>query len=574
MLSGKEGIFRKNLLGKRVDYSGRSVITVGPTLKLNECGVPLYIAVKMFTPFVIGKLIEEGIVYNPKQAEKLIKEEDPLALVYLQEAVKDKYVLLNRAPTLHRLSIEAFKIKLMPGKTIRLHPLVCPSFNADFDGDQMAIHLPISEQAQEEARELIAADKNILVPASGEPTITHSQDMVLGMYYLTNDEDASEAITGRFATMDGVMHSFHSGNVDIKDRVSLMRDGDVIETTVGRVLFNTILPEELRFVNKTLTKKDLKKTLSLIFDVCGRQATVDAADAIKDLGFRYATQSSTSINVTDMIVPEEKDELIKTGEDQANEIYNYFYKGFLSENEKHRLIINTWNNIKNKIEGHIKEVIGPGNDMYTMTNSGARGSISNTTQISGMKGLVLNQLGEIIELPIKRTYAEGLTPIEYFITAHGGRKGKADTALRTAESGYLTRKLCDSSQEVIVRQEDCGTHQSLIISRDEYSDNAWDEQLYGRVVAQDVTDERGTVLVAANESVDKQSLEAINNANVDTIHIRSPLTCHSVSGVCQKCYGYDLSTRSMVQVGTPVGIIAAQSIGEPATQLTLNTFHA
>jgi DNA-directed RNA polymerase subunit beta' len=326
MLSGKEGIFRKNLLGKRVDYSGRSVITVGPTLKLNECGVPLYIAVKMFTPFVIGKLIEEGIVYNPKQAEKLIKEEDPLALVYLQEAVKDKYVLLNRAPTLHRLSIEAFKIKLMPGKTIRLHPLVCPSFNADFDGDQMAIHLPISDQAQEEARELIAADKNILVPASGEPTITHSQDMVLGMYYLTNDEDSTEDIMGRFATMDAIIASFYSGNLTIKDRISLMRNGDIITTTVGRVLFNNILPEELRFVNKTLTKKDLKKTLSLIFDVCGRQATVDAADAIKDLGFFYATQSSTSINVTDMIVPHEKDELIKTGEEQANAIYNYFYK--------------------------------------------------------------------------------------------------------------------------------------------------------------------------------------------------------------------------------------------------------
>lgn len=574
MLSGKEGIFRKNLLGKRVDYSGRSVITVGPKLKLNECGIPLYIAVKMFTPFVIGKLIEEKIAYNPKQAEKLIKEEDPLALIYLQEAVKDKYVLLNRAPTLHRLSIEAFKIKLMPGKTIRLHPLVCPSFNADFDGDQMAIHLPISEQAQEEARELIAADKNILVPASGEPTITHSQDMVLGMYYLTNDEDASKEVTGRFSSIDHALEAFKRGDVDVKDTVNLLWDGDVLTTTIGRVLFNSILPKEMRFIDKTLTKKDLKRILSQIFDECGRQETVDAADAIKDLGFSYATNSSTTINVTDMIVPTEKEELIKTGEEAANTIYNFFYKGFLSENEKHRLIINTWNTIKGKIENHIREVISSGNDMHTMTTSGARWSISNTTQISGMKGLVLNQLGEIIELPIKKTYAEWLTPIEYFITAHGGRKGKADTALRTAESGYLTRKLCDSSQEVIIREEDCGTDGYIIISRDEYSDNAWDEQIYGRTVAHDVTDDHGNIIVKANDTVNKEMLKTINTAKIQSINVRSAITCHTVSGVCQKCYGYDLSRRDMVEMGTPVGIIAAQSIGEPATQLTLNTFHA
>ncbi len=302
------------------------MITVGPDLKLNECGVPLYIAVKMFTPFVIGKLIQEKIAYNPKQAEKLIKEEDPLALVYLQEAVKDKYVLLNRAPTLHRLSIEAFKIKLMPGKTIRLHPLVCPSFNADFDGDQMAIHLPISEEAQEEARELIAADKNILVPASGEPTITHSQDMVLGMYYLTNDEDITEGTMGIFRTLNDALTALKAGNLTIKDRIKLVRDGDVIDTTMGRVLFNSVLPEKLRFINKTLTKKDLKKILSRTFDECGREETVHVADAIKDLGFRYATVSSTSINVTDMIIPDEKEELIKKGEEHANEIYSYFYK--------------------------------------------------------------------------------------------------------------------------------------------------------------------------------------------------------------------------------------------------------
>ncbi|NOZ43727.1 MAG: hypothetical protein GXP45_00880 [bacterium] len=369
MLSGKEGIFRKNLLGKRVDYSGRSIITVGPDLKLNECGLPLYIAVKMFTPFIIGKLIEKKIVYTPKQAEKLIKEESPLALKFLEEVIKDKYVLLNRAPTLHRLSIEAFKIRLMPGKTIRLHPLVCPSFNADFDGDQMAVHLPISEEAQEEARTLIAADKNILKPGSGDPTIAQNQDTVLGSYFLTSffdprypDYDSEEEwknktpIVGYFKSMDAVLEAYDNQDLSVKDKITLIHDEEALTTTVGRVIFNNILPEGLRFINETFDKKTLKQILSTVFDEFGMVATVQVADDIKNLGFKYATLAGISINIIDMHVPQEKEDLLKLGDERANEVYKYYYKGFFSEVEKRRLIQIIWTEIKEEVEDHMKEI--------------------------------------------------------------------------------------------------------------------------------------------------------------------------------------------------------------------------
>ncbi len=588
MLSGKEWVFRKNLLGKRVDYSGRSVITVWPDLKLNECGIPLYIAVKMFAPFIIGKLIEKKVAYTPKQAEKLIKDEDPIALKYLQEVIKDRYVLLNRAPTLHRLSIEAFKVKLMPGKTIRLHPLVCPSFNADFDGDQMAVHLPISEQAQTEARDLIAADKNILVPASWEPTITHSQDMVLGIYYLTDAYDSrypeyntpeerqnNVPLKWYFSSIEEVLSKYNSSDLGIKDKIILTWKGEHMQTTVGRVIFNTILPEQLQFLNQQFGKKHLKKLLSKIFDECGMEETVKVADAIKNLWFKYSTISSTTINVIDMKVPKEKEELLQQGDKRANKVYTFYYRWFLSEEEKHRLVIGVRNDVKSKIEDHVKEIVKHWDSMFAMVDSWARWSASHTTQLSGMKWLVLNQLGEIIELPIKTSYVEGLNPIEYFITAHGGRKGKADTALRTAESGYLTRKLCDASQEVIIREEDCNSTDYIIVSRQEAQMNgeSLEDALYGRIVAEDVADENGTIIVREWEAIDKDSVKMIEESDIEFVKIRTPLTCQTISWVCQKCYGYDLATRSLVKIGTPIGILAAQSIGEPATQLTLNTFH-
>lgn len=588
MLSGKEWVFRKNLLGKRVDYSGRSIITVGPDLRLSECGLPIYIAVKMFTPFIIGKLIEKKIVYTPKQAEKLIKEENPIALKFLEEVIKDKYVLLNRAPTLHRLSIEAFRIKLMPGKTIRLHPLVCPAFNADFDWDQMAVHLPISDEAQKEARELIAADKNIIKPGSWEPTITHSQDMVLGIYYLTDffntkypdyntEEEWKEKIlpVARFASIEDAIHAFNNKQVTLKDKIVVVHNWEVLETTMWRVIFNTILPKDYPFVNRKLGNKDLKRLLSEIFDKYDMETTVQVADAIKDYWFRYSTIAATSINVLDMKVPKEKEDLLKTGDAKANEVLKYFYKGFLSEEEKHRLVVKIWTEVKKDVEKDLKSIIGAGNDLYTMIDSWARWSQTHLTQISGMKGLVVNPQGEIIELPIKSSFVEWLKPIEYFISAHSWRKGKADTALRTAESGYLTRKLCDASQEMIVREEDCGTEESVIYSRDEaeIKGEKFSSLIYWRILAEDALDENHNVVLKAGEMINKSALSLLDSSNVSMVRVRSPLTCHCISWVCQKCYGMDLATRNLVEIWVPIWVIAAQSIWEPSTQLTLDTFH-
>ena len=588
MLSGKEWVFRKNLLGKRVDYSGRSIITVGPDLRLSECGLPIYIAVKMFTPFIIGKLIEKKIVYTPKQAEKLIKEENPIALKFLEEVIKDKYVLLNRAPTLHRLSIEAFRIKLMPGKTIRLHPLVCPAFNADFDWDQMAVHLPISDEAQKEARELIAADKNIIKPGSWEPTITHSQDMVLGIYYLTDffntkypdyntEEEWKEKIlpVARFASIEDAIHAFNNKQVTLKDKIVVVHNWEVLETTMWRVIFNTILPKDYPFVNRKLGNKDLKRLLSEIFDKYDMETTVQVADAIKDYWFRYSTIAATSINVLDMKVPKEKEDLLKTGDAKANEVLKYFYKGFLSEEEKHRLVVKIWTEVKKDVEKDLKSIIGAGNDLYTMIDSWARWSQTHLTQISGMKGLVVNPQGEIIELPIKSSFVEWLKPIEYFISAHSWRKGKADTALRTAESGYLTRKLCDASQEMIVREEDCGTEESVIYSKDEaeIKGEKFSSLIYWRILAEDAEDENHNVVLKAGEMINKSALSLLESSNVSMVRVRSPLTCHCVSWVCQKCYGMDLATRNLVEIWVPIWVIAAQSIWEPSTQVTLDTFH-
>ncbi len=589
MLSGKEWIFRKNLLGKRVDYSGRSVITVWPGLKLDECGLPIYIAVKVFTPFIIGKLMEKKIVYTPKQAEKLIKDEDPIALKFLEDVIKDKYVLLNRAPTLHRLGIEAFKIKLFPWKTIRLHPLVCGSFNADFDWDQMAIHLPISDEAQKEAKELIASDKNVLKPASGDPTLSLSQDMVLGVYYLmdyfdtrrpevnTEEEWIKDVPTSaRFASMQDAYKAYENKEIHIKDKITILHNWEAIDTTVGRVIFNMKMPEGLAYINRNMKSKDIKQLLGQVFDEYGMPVTVRLSDDIKDLWFKYSTLAAVSINILDMKIPQDKTKILKEWDQQADEIYKLFYKGYLSEDEKHRLVIDVWTDIKKRVEACLKPIIGAGNNLYTMIDSAARGSQNNVTQICGMKWLVVNPQWEIIELPIKGSFAEWLTPIEYFIAAHSWRKWKADTALRTAESGYLTRKLCDASQEVIIREEDCGSEEYITYSK-ENAAASWDKfftQIYGRVLAQDVIDENWVKVLDAGIMLGKWEVALIEgNDAVHEVKVRSPITCHCASGVCQKCYGMDLSSRQLVQIWIPVGIIAAQSIWEPSTQLTLNTFH-
>ena len=575
MLSWKEGIFRKNLLWKRVDYSWRSVITVGPNLKLDECWLPLYIAIRIFTPFVISKLLKQKIAHTPKQAEKLIKEEDPRALKALQEVIKDKYVLLNRAPTLHRLGIQAFKIKLMPWKTIRIHPLVCPAFNADFDWDQMAVHLPLSDEAQRESRELIASDKNILKPASWEPIITHTQDMVLGAYYLTDDYGVSEEVKGIYGSLEEVRQEYFEWELDIKDKIKVKFDGEFIETSVGRVLFNLLLPEKLRFINEKVGKKQLKKILDQIYDIYGRETTVKVADEIKDWGFKFATLSAVTMNVFDLIVPPEKKELIKRWEEEVTKIHNLWYRGFLSDEEKHQLIVKVWSEIKAEIERLIKKYYKSGNDIFMLIDSWARGNWWQLTQLSGMKWLVASPSWEIIELPIKSSLIEWFSPIEYFISAHWARKGKADTALRTAESWYLTRRLVDASQEVIIREEDCWTTEGLLITRDEAKlrGEKFEDLLYWRVVLEDVKDKNGNVVIKAWTMIDKKVLRLIEDLQLDEIKVRSPLTCKTPSGVCQKCYGMDLATRQMVEIWTAVWVIASQSIGEPGTQLTMRTFH-
>lgn len=589
MLSGKEWVFRKNLLGKRVDYSGRSIITVGPDLRLNECGLPIYIAMKMFTPFIIGKLIEKNIAYTPKQAEKMIKDWDPITLRLLEEVIKWKYVLLNRAPTLHRLSIEAFKIKLMPWKTIRIHPLVCPAFNADFDWDQMAVHLPISEEAQKEAREIIAADKNILIPATWEPTISHSQDMVLGIYYITdffdprypdyNTEDEREEkapLKWYYADFDSVIKTFKNGDLEIKDKIVLVFDNWTIVTNVWRVIFNNVLPEDIRFVNNLVKSKDLKKLLSVIFDEYDMATTVEVADNVKDIWFECSTLAANSINILDMKVPVEKKDILQDGDEKANKIFNAYHKWFLSLEEKHRLVTALWAWTKEKVEWHLKNIVSSGNDLYSMIDSWARWSQSHMTQISGMKWLVVDSKWRIIEIPIKGSFVEGLKPIEYFLSANAWRKWKADTALRTAESGYLTRKLCDSSQEVIVRTEDCGTDWFVVYSKEEY-EVKWEsfyEVITGRILVEDVTDANNNVVMKAGDLITKHNINLLEDPTIREVKIRNSLVCKTVSWVCQKCYGMDLSTREVVKIWVPVWIIAAQSIWEPATQLTLNTFHA
>ncbi len=576
MLSGKEWIFRKNLLWKRVDYSWRSVITVWPWLKLDECGLPLYLAVKMFTPFIIGKLIERKIVHTPKQAEKLIKDEDPIALKILEEVIENKYVLLNRAPTLHRLSIQAFKIKLMPWKTIRIHPLVTPAFNADFDGDQMAVHLPLSDESQREAKELIAADKNVLKPASWDPVITHSQDMVIGIYHLTDDSHATETVLWRFGSIDQVMKHFKSSELHIRDRVELRVWDHHLETTVWRVILNSILPDKIPFINEKVTKKWLKRILDSIFDLYGREKLVEVADALKDLWFQYATQSWVTMNVFDLHVPKEKPEILHTASENVTKVHNLWFSWHISDDEKHRLIISLWSDAKTEIEQLVRTGYEPWNDIFSLIDSGARGTRWQMTQMAGMKWLVSSPSWEIIELPIKSSLLEWFTPIEYFISAHGARKWKADTALRTAESWYLTRRLVDASQEVVIREDDCGTDEFIIISRDEAKARwEWfDELLFGRTAAQDIVDGDWVLLVQKNQIISKKLLDIIVDADVDYIKVRSPLTCKTVSGVCKKCYGMDLALREEVVLGAPIWVIASQSIWEPGTQLTMRTFHS
>ena len=574
MLRGKRGRFRQNLLGKRVDYSGRSVIVVGPELQLNECGLPKKMALELFKPHVISKLIEEGYVHNVKNASKLISQNSPEVWDILERIIKVSYVLLNRAPTLHRLGIEAFQPKLVEGKSIRIHPLVCYAFNADFDGDQMAVHVPLSKSAVDEAKNIILASKNLLKPASGEPTVHPNYDIIYGCYYITSIKEDAKGKNKSFSSKNDTISAYQSDIIDLQALIKIRINDQMIDTTVGRILFNNLLPKELDFINEEITSKKLKKIVSQIYRAYGSTRTAKFVDDLKDLGFEYATISGLTIAIEDVIVPDSKHQLIKNGEKESEEIENQFTLGLITENEKKYKIIECWQNIRNQIEKTMISEYKFDNNIFQTVSSGARGSFAQVIQMGGMKGLVVNPAGEIITHPVKSSFKEGLDVYEYFISSHAARKGKSDTSLKTSDAGYLTRRLVDVAQDVVVSEEDCHTKKGMIIYNIEGEDfmQSFDKRILGRVSLKDVKI-ANKIVVKANEIIGEEAVESICKANLETIEVRSPIYCQTEWGICQKCYGRDLATGEIVKIGEAVGIIAAQAIGEPGTQLTMQTFH-
>ncbi len=574
MLKGKQGRFRQNLLGKRVDYSGRSVIVVGPQLRLHECGLPKYIMMELFKPFVISRLIKYELVFNVKSAEKMIRLGEKIVWDVLEEVIKGKCVLLNRAPTLHRLGIQAFYPRIVEGKAIQVHPLVCPAFNADFDGDQMAVHLPLSEAAQDEARNIILSSKNILKPSSGDPVIDPSQDIVLGCYFLTEIMDGLKGEGNMFFSLDDAIYAYNVGNIDLKAKIKIRMNGEMLETSVGRVFFNQILPEGVEFQNQVFRKKSLSKLLADIYTLHGTDQTAIVADAIKDIGFKYATISGVSISAFDLYGAEDKEKMVEKADIIVDHINNQFRQGLITNDERYEHTIKIWSRVKNDVMQQMVGRYKSGNDIFTQVDSGARGNWGQITQLSGMKGLVSSPSGKTIELPIRSNLKEGFTILEYFIATHGGRKGKSDTALKTAEAGYLTRRLVDSVQDIVVREEDCKTDKYRVISRVHSAKLGipFAKRIYGRFLAQDVVVD-GKVVVTKETLIDDAILHVIEESQVESVAVYSVMYCTTLGGICQKTYGFDLSANKIVKMGTPVGIMAAQSIGEPGTQLTMRTFH-
>ncbi|MEK7524589.1 MAG: DNA-directed RNA polymerase subunit beta' [Patescibacteria group bacterium] len=582
MLKGKQGRFRQNLLGKRVDYSGRSVIVVGPRLKLHQCGLPKTMALELFRPFVIGRLIRDGYAHNIKNAEKLIGANRKEVWDILEEVTKGHYVLLNRAPTLHRLGIQAFQPILVEGKAIQVHPLVCAAFNADFDGDQMAVHVPLSAQAQKEAKELLASNKNLLKPSAGEPTITATQDIILGCYYLTKIAKNRKGEGMIFADADEAIGAYRLGHVHLQAAVKARvpgLDGNLVmmETSVGRLIFNGLLPKELGFLNKAMGKKELTELTTRIYNECGEDTTARVADDIKTLGFKFATRSGLTVAANDMVVPKEKEKIIDEASEFIKKINNQYWKGLVTDEERYNHTIQVWSNAKSLITDCMVHAITEENDLYFMVSSGARGNWGQVTQLCGMKGLVANPAGRTIELPIKSNLKEGFTILEYFIATHGGRKGKSDTALKTAEAGYLTRRLVDAVQDIIVKENDCGSKEHVTIHRKDsqyYGGETFEKRIYGRVLAEPLIDKKtGEVIAKDGTEIDNVLFDYFAQNGIDDVTIRSIITCQTENGVCQRCYGRDLGSNKTCDTGTAVGIIAAQSIGEPGTQLTMRTFH-
>lgn len=588
MLKGKQGRFRQNLLGKRVDYSGRSVIVVGPELRLNQCGLPKKMALELFKPFIFHKLEERGAATTIKSAKRLVEKERPEVWDVLDEVIREHPVMLNRAPTLHRLGIQAFDPILVEGKAIRLHPLVCAAFNADFDGDQMAVHVPLSVEAQIECRVLMMAANNVLSPANGRPLSIPSQDMVLGCYWLTKDRDGARGEGKIFSSTEEVRIAYDSQEVEEQARVKVRIDGDMIDTTVGRVILSEVLPASMPFshVNQLMTKKELTKLVDRVYRQAGLHEVVVMLDQLKDLGFSYATKAGVSICIDNMHIPSRKKELIERAKGDVSQVHEQYSEGLITNGERYNKVIDIWAHVGEEVAiemmKEIKEGGGRGaaeglNPIFMMADSGARGSSQQIRQLGGMRGLMAKPSGEIIETPITANFREGLTVLQYFISTHGARKGLADTALKTANSGYLTRRLVDAAQDVIISEPDCFTTDGIIVSALVEGGEViqpLDERILGRLTAEDLLDPvTQEVIVKAHEELEEELCKTIVEAGIDHVKIRSVLTCQSRWGVCAKCYGRDLARGRLVEMGEPVGVIAAQSIGEPGTQLTMRTFH-
>ncbi len=586
-LRGKQGRFRQNLLGKRVDYSGRSVIVVGPNLKLHQCGLPKHMALELFRPFVISKLIVGGLAHNIRGANRMIDEPTPDVWAALEEVIKNKLVLLNRAPTLHRLGIQAFKPVLIEGNAIQVHPLVCPAYNADFDGDQMAVHVPLGAEAQKEAEELMWSVKNLTKPGSGEPIVNPTQDMVLGIYWLTKILPQAKGEASVFSSPNEAILVYEFGAVDLRAKIKVAvtdtpkyqsaagEGGGFFETSVGRLLFNSALPDDFSFINREIGKKDLGQIVSLLIARYGREALPVILDKIKNFGFKYATVSGVSWGMDDLVVPEEKKGIIDEALAQEKEVDRQYDDGLLTDEDRYKKVVEIWNGVMQRVNELVPKTLDSMGPVHTMVSSAARGTWAQIAQMAGMKGLVRNPAGRVIELPIISNYKEGLGVLEYFIATHGARKGTADTALKTSVAGHLTRRLVDVAQDMIVNVEDCKDSSGILVTRKDSDDygRGLANHVFGRVLAREAKDKHGQTLFKKGHLLSFDDADLVERSEIDEVYLRSPLACKVLRGICQQCYGYDLGTNEIVKLGEAVGIVAAQAIGEPGTQLTMRTFH-
>ncbi len=577
MLKGKQGRFRQNLLGKRVDYSGRSVIVVGPELKLHQCGLPKEMALELFKPFVMKRLVSLGYAHNIKSAKRMVERARNEVWDVLEDVIKEHPVLLNRAPTLHRLGIQAFEPVLVEGRAIQIHPLVCTGYNADFDGDQMAVHVPLSAEAQAEARILMLSSHNILSPKDGRPIVAPTQDMVLGCYYLTLMRPGAKGEGKIFRDFHEAYLAYEAKEVDLQARIKVRLNGELVETTVGRLFFNEVIPPELGFINEVVEKKTLAQIIAKCYRQLGYARTAELLDGIKKLGFTYATKAGITISVHDFTTPPDKEQILAEAEAEVEKVEQQYRRGLITAEERYEKVTSIWQRATDKVTDSLLKVLDPFNPVYMMAISGARGNIQQIRQLAGMRGLMADPSGRIIDLPIKTNFREGLTVLEYFISTHGARKGLADTALRTADSGYLTRRLVDVAQDVIVREEDCGTKEGIwaeALTDGTDVIETLEERIVGRFTLQPVVHpETGEILIPANTEIQEEHIPLLEAAGIKRVLIRSVLTCKTRYGVCQKCYGRNLATGFPVEIGEAVGIMAAQSIGEPGTQLTMRTFH-